>query len=142
MRHRGVVSGLVAHVLGDLDFAEVWGAELICARHWAMLCPFVLGKPYLGVRWRDHAMRLGTPRNNKVIAGTCVALQLRDTTERAAEGQHWWLVHSALCVTVPRGTCPTSTFWNNSQASLSWGWGTGSLILSSACCAHKSWTWH
>lgn len=85
---------------------------------------------------------LGSPGRNEAVLGSCVTLHLRDRTERVAEGQHWWLVHSALWIMVPRETCPNSTFWNNSQPSLSWGWGTGSLILSSACCAQKNWTSH
>lgn len=139
---QGSVSGLVTHVLGDLDLAEVWGAELIYARHWVMLCPFVLGKPCLSTQQRDHAIHLGTPGSNEAVAGSCVGLQLRDRTERVAERQHWWLAHSALWIMVPRETCLNSTIWSNSQASLSWGWGSGSLILSSVCCAQKSWTWH
>lgn len=68
----GSVSGLVAHVLGDLDFAEARGAEFICPRHWARLCLFVLRKPCLSIQWRDHAICLGTPGSHKSVAGSCV----------------------------------------------------------------------
>lgn len=89
---------------------EVWGAELIYAGHWAVLCPFVLGKPCLSIQWRDHAIYLGTPGSNEAVAGSSVVLQIRDRTEGVAEGQHWWLVHSALWIMVPREMCPSSTF--------------------------------
>ena len=86
---QGAVSGLVTHVLGDLDFAEVWGTALIYARRRAMLCPFVLGKPCPSIQWRGHAIHVGTPGSNEAVGGSCVTLQLRDRTERVAEGQHW-----------------------------------------------------
>lgn len=36
------------------------------------------------------------------------------TGRRIAEGQHWWLVPSALWIMVPRETYPNSTFWSYS----------------------------
>lgn len=95
MTHRSV-AGLVTHVLGDLDFSEVWGADSIYARHWAVLCGFVLGKPCLSTQQRDHAIHLETLGSNKAVAVFCLGLWLRDSTERVAEGQYWWLRHSAL----------------------------------------------
>lgn len=108
-----IVSGLVTHGLGDLDFAEVWGPELV---HWAVLCPFVLREPCLSIQWKYHAIYLGTPGSNEAVACSCVALQLRHRTEGVAEGQHWRLVRSAVWTMVPRETCPNSTFWNNSKS--------------------------
>lgn len=117
----GIPSGLVTHSLGDLDFWKGVGTW-VSARHWAVLCPFVVRKPCLSIQWKYCAIYLGTPGTNEVCS--CAALQLRHRTEEVAEGQHWRLVHSAVWTMVPRETCPNGTFWNNSK---SWGWDMGSL---------------